>query len=173
MNDMRTDAELLNTLLNEAPAVVDRRTGIGAVLSAKQLGHWTGLAVQTISGYRTGQVNIPVSFWQKILEHHLDRRIAALIMPSNVMFDLLPAVQEHAGRSKDFFTEAIESLGLHHEKSKYLAEILSDNRVDELDHSTVQEYHDAWDRHRQRDFELHAAILATYNRAMLAKESAR
>ena len=74
-HDVRSDAELLELLVNEAPIVPDRVTGRNVVLSAKQVATWTGRSIHTVSDYKNGKSNIPADFWRQLLEHYFDLRI--------------------------------------------------------------------------------------------------
>lgn len=169
--EMRSDADLLNTLLNEGPIILDRVTRHAAALSTKVIAHWTDRSIQTVSDYKNGKLNIPVDFWRRVLEHHMDERITALIVPDTCEFELVATDTLDPTTGPQWFREAIQGEGEHHEQQKYLAEILADGRVDELDTASVQGYHDAYHRHRQRDAALHRAIIRQYQRALARKEA--
>ena len=171
--DMRSDVELLNTLCDEAPLVVDRVTGRSVVLSKKVIALWTGRAVQTVSDYATGKLNIPIEFWRRILEHHFDPRIPNLLFPEDYDHQAIAPWRAEPANARQFFRQAVQESGAHHAKQTYIADILADGRIDELDASTVQDYADAYVHHRALDCQLHRAILQAFNRAMAARKVAR
>ena len=164
MCDMRRDAELLSEMLNDAGFVLDRVDGACRPFTVKLLVAWTGKSEQTISQYRNGGSNIPVEFWRSILQHHLDHRIVSLLVPLDVRYDLtIDSVKEPASRA-EFFRKAVEAEGQHHQQMVYIADMLADNRIDELDRDTVVAYEAAFHQHRITDAALYRAILNTYNR---------
>lgn len=170
--DVRTDAALLITLLDEKASVLDRQNGHLAQITVKTLSRWTGLSDTTISLYRMGQANIPISFWRRILEHHIDARIIALLTPVDCSFDLNVNSIDGPASAPEFFREAVKVAGEHHETMKYVAEMLADGRIDEMDSATVQAYYDSFQSHRLRESALHQAIITTYNRQAEAKAQA-
>ena len=171
-HEMRTDAELLGTILNEAPVVRDRQTGRPFVLSAKVLAGWTGRSIQTVSDYRIGKTNIPVDFWKLLLTRFIDNRILALFTPGDMDIEMhsIPACRHETASA--FFIETLKAEREHSEMQQWIAEILADGQVDELDASTIQKYDDAYHVHRVRDAALHRGILTRFNRAMAAREVA-
>lgn len=171
--DVRRDAELLHHLLCCEPAIQDRVTGGLAQITAKRIALWTDRSEQTISDYRTGKTNIPVDFWRRILEHHLDRRIIELLAPNDVTIELEVLHLHRPATGPEFFREAVKSEGEHHQQMKYLAEMLADGRIDELDATTVQAYEDAYQKHRLTDAALRSAILNTFMRKREKAEAAR
>ena len=172
-NEMRTDAELLDALLNEASILIDQNHNRAHSFNVKVVAHWTGLSVQTISDYRTGKTNIPVDFWRRILEHNFDMRIVRLLIPDAYHADITPLTAGPPRTGPQWFRQAVEAEGKHHEQQVYLAEILADGRVDETDAATIQAYDDAFFVHRQRDALLHRAIVTEYRRAVARKEASR
>lgn len=164
-HDVRTDAELLGWFCDYTPVVTDRVTGRRLVVSAKLLAAWTGKSLQMVSQYRSGTTNIPVEFWQRILDHHVDRRIIALMVPSDLTFEIVDARCNMPASPKEFFKDAVAAEIAYHDQMKHVAEILADGQVDELDADTVQAYADAFEIHRLRDAALHHAIVNTFNRA--------
>jgi hypothetical protein len=168
--DMRSDVELLNAVLDQAPPVLDRRSGQSMTLSAKLLAHWTGRSLQTVSDYRIGKTNIPVEFWRAILDHCFDMRIVGLILPDCYNIELTRTDDPPPQGGREWFRDAVAAEGEHHEQLKYLCDILGDGRVDELDGGAVQKFHDAYMRHRVRDATLHRAITHAYERAVAAKQ---
>lgn len=167
--DMRSDVGLLCALLDESPLVRDRLTGYVAPLSAKLLAHWTDRSIQTVSDYRTGKTNIPAEFWKRFLEHYYDPRVIVLFIPGSVIWEAVTTEGIDAVTAPAFFREALHAEAQYHEQQTYLANILADGRVDELDASTVVGYHDAFHRHRHTDAQLFRAIVAHYNKTTLAK----
>ena len=152
---MRTDAELLNHLVDVAPIVVDRLTSHALQLSRATVAAWTGLAVQTISDYCTGRLNIPVSFWQRILLHHLDLRIVHLILLLNCACEIYATELPPISSARAFFRQALELEGTHHAMMSRIVDIIADGRVDELDTESIEAYHDTYHDHRERDDRLH------------------
>lgn len=171
--EMRSDVDLLNALCGEAPIVVDRTTGLAVSLGRKQLAHWTGLAVQTVSDYSTGKYNIPVDFWRRVLDHYLDARIIGLLLGDSHNYELVHHGEVRPNTAPEFFRDAVEQVGAFVAQQEYIAEILIDGRIDELDGNSVQEYHDAYLRHRLLDAKLHRSIIDKYQRAVAAKAVAR
>lgn len=169
---MRRDADLLDTLLNEAPPFVDHN-GCPRSVNAKLIAHWTDRALQTVSDYRTGKLNIPIDFWRCILVHYMDARIFALLMPDGYAFEFTPLNPATARTGPEWFSEAVRAEGAYHKQMTYVAQILEDGKVDESDAVVVQAYDDAYHAHRQRDAELHQAIVHQYERAVAAKEAPR
>jgi len=169
MQDVRRDAELLDDLLSAAPLVCDRVTGVHVVLSAKQIAAWTDRSVQMISQYKNGQTNIPVDFWRHVLRHYCDIRIVALLCPDNCLIEVINVAEQSPETAPAFFRQAVESEIEHHDKQRYLAELLADGRIDELDELTVRNYDDAFHSHRTRDAALHRAVIHAWNRAVAAK----
>jgi len=167
--EMRTDRELLLSLVDTEPTVIDRITRQPVVITRKRVAHWTGRAVQTISDYCGGKYNIPIDFWRDILAHHDDPRIADLLL-GRLDYELYIHGTARPETGRDFFRHAVEESGAHHEKQRYIAELLADGRIDELDASTVQKYCDAWVRQRMLDVRLHRSIVDSFNRAMAQKE---
>lgn len=170
--DMRHDVDLLIHLCDTAPIVADRLTGRHVQLSRKQIAEWTGLSVQTISDYGTGVRNIPVGFWRDLLRRCFDPRIVALLTGDDAAIEVIYQPLSREPTARDFFRQAVETEGAHHEQMKQVAELLADGRVDELDARTVQAYSDAWYRHRLVDAQLHRSIMDTYQRAV-TKETPR
>ena len=170
--DVGRDADLLNTLLNEAPPFVDHN-GCPNSLNAKLIAHWTDHALQTVSDYRTGNLNIPVSFWRRILIHYMDARILALLIPDGYAFEVTPLNPATARTGPEWFSEAVKAEGAYHKQMMYVAAILEDGKVDESDAVVVQAFDDAYHAHRQRDAELHRDIVHQYKRAVAAKGAPR
>ena len=88
-SEMRTDVELLIALCDDGATVVDRRTGRPLTINAKALSLWSGLSLQTISDYKTGKYNIPISFWRSILDRYVEPRIVSLLIPDGVLFEMM------------------------------------------------------------------------------------
>ena len=172
-HDVRSDAEFLCHLCDSCPCVADRATGVHITITAKLIAHWTGLSLQTVSDYKTGKTNIPVGFWRALLEHTFDLRILALICPWDAAVEIRDIRINQAPSGPQFFRQAVELEGKHHEQMKYVAEMLADGRIDELDLATVKGYDDAYQEHRQRDAALHHAIVNTFSRTMERKAAAR
>jgi len=170
--EMRTDVELLLTLVDNEPTVIDYVTGRPVMVTRKCVARWTGRSIQTISDYVSGRYNIPIEFWARLLEHYHDARIADLVL-MHTDYELFFHDKATPASTRDFFRRAVEESGLHHQKQVYIADLLADGRIDELDASTVQAYADAYVHHRMADAALHRAIIETFNRAMHAKEPAR
>lgn len=163
--DVRNDAELLGWFCDHCPTVTDRVTGCPATICPKTLSVWTGKSVQMISQYRAGQTNIPVEFWRAFLEHHIDGRIVALIVPFGLDFELVDIRSNRPASPREFFKDAVAAEIAYHEQMKQVAEILADGRIDELDTGSVVTYSDLYMAHRTRDAALHHAIVNTFNRA--------
>lgn len=163
--EMRTDADLLNKLCDEAPLVTDRVTGRIVTLSRQTLAYWTGMSVQTISDYATGKHNIPADFWRRVLEHYVDPRILLLLLPDDGCFDVCVTDRATPADEPAFFKEALALQKAHNEQLTYILDILSDGRIDELDASTIHQYRDAHHGHRLRDAQLYRAINATFSAA--------
>ena len=168
---MRGDVELLNLLCDEAPLVVGK-DGASAQLSAKRIAHLTGFAQQTVSDYRRGKYNIPVEFWRRLLEHYPDSRIIALLLGDSGDYEVLYKGYMPADHPADFFRAAVAEEGSHHRKLAYIADILADGRIDELDETTVQSYHDEYVQHRSRDCSLHFAVMQAFRKAQRRKVGA-
>lgn len=171
-HEMRSDAELLNAILNDADCVRDRQTGRVRVLSAKLLAAWTGRSVQTVSDYRVGKTNIPIDFWKLLLTRVIDTRVLALITPGDMSIEMnsIPACQHETASA--FFIESLKAEQEHSEMQQRIAEILADGQVDELDAATVQQYDDTYHAHRLRDAALHRGILAKFNRSVAIRGAA-
>jgi hypothetical protein len=173
--DMRTDAELLVELTDAAPTVRDRITGHIVVASAKQVAAWTGRSVQTVSDYRSGKTNIPIDFWRALLGRCMDSavnsRILRLLAPDNAVLEFLPLEPVPAATPRDVFAQMLDAESAHHEKQRYLLEILADNRVDELDREAVQQFVDAFDAHRQRDALIYRTVIERYNQTLTPQRS--
>ena len=170
---MRHDADLLNVMLNEAAVFEDPLDGRVKSFNAKLIARWTDRALQTVSDYRTGRLNIPIDFWRRILTHYMDARICALLIPDGFAFEVTPLNLATARTGPEWFTEAVKAEIAHHKQQTYLAEILVGDEVDETVATVVQAYDDAYYAHRQRDAELHRAIVRQYQRAVAAKEATR
>jgi len=168
-DDVRRDAELLSALLNDAACVRDRVDGTVTRFIVKQLCVWTNLSEQTISEYRNGMRNIPIDFWRRILEHYFDRRIVVLLVPDGLCFEVVDIRCNCPASPREFFRDAIEAEIAYHDQMKRVAELLADGRIDETDGTCVQEYEDAFQTHRERDANLHHAIINTYNHAVKPK----
>lgn len=160
--DMGRDVELLNDLLNSAPVVQDRLTGRTVVISAKVLAGWSGRSVQSVSDYRIGRTNIPVEFWRSILARFYDLHIVSLIMPDNINFETTTTDYADPLPVKDLFRAAVEAEIVHYGKMKYVAEIIADGQIDELDTLTIKEYRSAFYAHRVRDMQLFRSITARF-----------
>ena len=172
-HDMRTDAELLNDLVSEAPIVKDRATDRMVAVTRKLLAHWTALSLQTISDYGTGKTNIPIDFWRRILDHYLDPRIIALIMPDTCRFEVYHREPRPPVTGRDFFARMLDLEQVHHQMMSRVAAIIADGQVDELDTSSVQAYDDDYQAHRARDDQLHESIIAAYRHAVARREALR
>jgi len=72
-----------------------------------------------------------------------------------------------------FFRDTLEAEIAYHEQMKRVAELLAHGRIDESDGTCVQEYEDAFQAHRERDANLHHAIINTYQRAVERKAVSR
>lgn len=164
-SEMRTDVELLIALCDSGPTVVDRRTGRSLTINAKALSLWSGLSVQTISDYKTGKYNIPISFWRSILDHCVEPRIVSLLIPDGVLFEMVDPCGLALVQPPQFFRKAVESGRAYFEQQERLADILADGRIDELDAASVQAFSDAYDQHRFLDAALHRAIVGTFRAA--------
>ena len=164
--DMGRDVELLNDLLNSAPLVQDRLTSRAVVISAKLLAGWSGRSVQSISDYRNGRTNIPVEFWRSILSRFYDLHIISLIMPDDINFEA--SITDYADPlpAKDIVRAAVEGEIVHYNKMKYVAEIIADGQIDELDTSTIKEYRSAFYAHRVRDLALFRSLTARFEAAV-------
>jgi hypothetical protein len=165
VSEMSRDAELLTDLTAEAPLVVDRLTGHTVSLSRKVIGHWTGRSAQTVSDYALGKLNIPVEFWRRLLEHYLDPRIVGLLIPDSVSYELHAVEAQRVLGTVDFLRDALEVEQAHHDKMSRIVDILADNRVDELDGSSIAAYEAGYHAHRLRDSQLHYAITQAYQQA--------
>jgi len=164
--EMRTDAELLNVLLNEAPMVAEQRTGHTQALSAKLIGYWTGRAVQTVSDYRTGKLNIPIDFWRRILDHYLDMRIVRLLISDLYIVEVTPHVAPPPPVGVEWFHQAVEVIGTFHAQQKSLADIIADGKVDASDAAAVAAYDRAFHEHRATEAALHRATLAAFENSL-------
>jgi hypothetical protein len=162
--DMRRDAELLAALIQAEPWVLDRMDGKCRQIIVKTLVAWTGKSEQTISQYRTGQSNIPMEFWRSILNHHLDCRIVALLIPIDVCFELTINSDKGPLSPPEFFREAVQASGDFYEEMKYVSEILADGRVDELDAARMENYEISFYKHRLSEAALNREIKNTYYR---------
>ena len=171
--DMRRDAALLSALLNDVDVVCDRVDGKLRQFTVKTLVAWTGKAEQTISQYRNGLSNIPIEFWRAVLEHHLDPRIVALLIPIDVRFELTIDSEKEPASSPEFFRQAIKSLEGYGKVMSYIAEMLADNRIDELDARTVDDFQRDFHAHRMAESALYRGICNTFNRIMERKAVAR
>jgi len=169
--EMRTDVELLNALCNEAPLVMEA-SGLAFPLSKKRIAHVTGMSVQTVSDYGSGHYNIPIEFWRRLLSYCCDPRIIALLLGDDGRFEVVVHNRLPESEGRDFFKQAVADEGDHYQKMMYVAEMLADGRIDELDRASVQSYHDAYLRHRMTDAALHHAIMRQYRKAQV-KESLR
>ncbi len=170
--EMRSDVELLLNLCNKASLVHDRLTRRWVSFSRQRVAHWTGLAVQTVSDYCSGKYNIPIEFWRRILEHCYDPRIVALLLGDPSRWELLIDTDPEPQTGADFFRRAVEDSGAYHEQQKYIAEILADKRIDELDTQTVVDYNDAYAHQRYLGAQLHRGINRVYHDALAAKGAA-
>lgn len=166
--EMRNDAELLTDLTSEAPMVRDRVTGCPVSLSRKVIADWAGLSQVTICDYCTGKYNIPIGFWRRVLEHYVDPRIFRLLIPENYHYEVYPIEVRSVATTRDFFRDTLRLEQAHHQMMVYLAGILADGQVDELDAASIQRYDDGYLIHRQRDDQLHRSIMVTYQRAAAA-----
>ncbi len=165
--EMRSDAELLNCLCDEAPVITFASGGV-ASLSKKLIAQWTGRSVQTVSDYATGKLNIPIDFWSRILVHFHEPRIVALLLGDSLYeYTRLPADAQPTGRQ--FFKDAVTESGAHHEKMKHIAGILEDGHINELDARRVQEYHDSYIQHRYRSAVLHHQVMHAFQRSRAEK----
>ncbi len=166
VQEMRRDAELLGELLDKADSVVDRAICRNVTFSVKVIAHWTGFSVKTISDYRIGKTNIPVDFWRRILEHHFDIRIVRLLVPDVIDFEVACTKYNVPDTTLDFFRKALQAEAAHHEAMKRVADILADNRINELDEHSINLYDASYHDHRQLEFELHRSIIARFNMSM-------
>ena len=171
--EMRTDAELLNTLLNEGAVILDRITGNHISFCAKVLAQWTDLSVQTISEYRTGVRNIPVSFWKRVLAHCPDWRIISLMVPDQFCIELYDEKPAPHLSVTDFLRKGGEAVARHGKLLKYIADIVADGRIDELDRSTIQQFFDEYERMRTTQAQLRHAIRKQYADAVAANNGGR
>jgi len=168
--EMRSDAELLSTFLDDPPMVsANPASTFVTPLSVKLIAHWTGLSAQTISDYRTGKTNIPVDFWRRILEHWYDPRVVRLLIPDAYLAEIIPLAQTIPDAGSGWFREIMQAERAHYETQIYLADILADGRVDETDAASIQAYDDAFHSHRHREALLHRAILTKFTRSVAAK----
>lgn len=163
--EMRSDADLLNNLCDSGACVRDRVTGRGVCITRKLIAEWTGYSIQAISDFGTGKTRIPAHFWKDFLRHHFDGRIIDLFVPDEYGSEFVDLRINPPQTGRSFFKDAVATMGLYHEQQKYIAEILADGRVDELDAATVQRYADAYAHHRHEDAALHRAILHKFNTA--------
>lgn len=158
-HEMGVDADLLNELFEAAPVVRDRRLGRDVCFSRKQISHWTGKSIQTISDYCLGGRNIPTEFWQRILSHSFDMRIIRLLVPEDIECEFrFPEVRPPQG-ARQFFRDALELEKAHHEMMVYFCEIIADGRIDELDEARIAAYDAAYYKHRLHDMILHGEIM--------------
>lgn len=171
--EMRSDAELLVDICNEAPLVLDRVTGRLVPLSRKIVAFWTGLSIQTISDYCLGNINIPIRFWRAILEHTFDRRILELLLPDDYEADVIAPNHASPVNARQFFRAAVEESKAFHDKQCMIADILADGRIDELDANAVQTYADRRAYHKHLEATLHWEIIQAFNRSVAAKAEAR
>lgn len=162
-SEMRSDAELLNCLCNEAPVITYSSGAIGS-LSKKTLAEWSGRSIQTVSDYATGKLNIPIDFWARILTHYHEPRIVALLLGDG-LYECYRLPAEGQRCCRQFFVDAVTESGAHHEKMRIVAEILQDGHINELDGRKVQEYHDSYIQHRDRSAILHHQIMNAYQRS--------
>ena len=170
--EMRSDVELLLTIVDNESDCVDRLTGKVVRLSRKGVAHLTGRAVQTISDYCSGKYNIPMDFWKRLFERTGDTRIWGLLLGDGDTVEVILGDVPPPTNPRAFFKAAVAESGAHHQKQAMIAELLSDGRIDELDRQTVQDYHDAYLRNRHLDAVLHHQIIDVYNRAVAQKEPA-
>lgn len=169
--DMRQDVELLNFLCDQAVVYTDRLTGQTYQLSKKLVARWTNRAIQTISDYATGKINIPVEFWRMLLAHIDEPRIIFLLLGDRDDIDwaFLPAGDVRT--TKDFLEGAIRDQGEYHQTQVYLAELLRDGRIDEADAPTVQKFVDAYVAHRATQASLQRSIVQAFNKAVAGRSS--
>lgn len=165
---MRTDAELLQRFINDAPTVRDRVTGQTVTLCVKVLSDWTGKAGRTIYEYANGERNIPVEFWRAFMEHCPDTRIISLILPPGLRADVIDVTPGGPETPAAFLRDACKSIEQHAGLQKYLAEILADGRIDELDKTSVQRYAEGFHAHRRTEAQLFQAIVNKYNDCIAA-----
>lgn len=166
MSEMRSDVDLLNALCDEAPVVEDLVTGRPVAISRKLLAQWTGVSIQTVSDYGTGKYNIPLDFWSRILAHHFDARIPAMLFAQCGYPVTFGMCRVPVSCERGFFKSAVEESGAYHETQKQIAELLADGRIDELDASTIQKYDDAHCRFISLSVGLHATIMRRYREAV-------
>ncbi len=133
--EMNADADLLSTLLSEAPQCLD-----GFPLTTKAISNWTGLALQTISNYKLGVIkNIPVHFWKTLYLHLDDPRIPNLILDDRcdvVRRDTLPDL----GDAPVAFETLHEMASKWHAMQQRANDILRDGKVDGGDWEFIREY---------------------------------
>ena len=172
-HEMRSDVDLLVDIFNNNPLVTDRAIGRQVVVTRKLVSYWTGVSIQTISTYCTGQHNIPIHFWRVLFSKCPDPRIPALLLGYEENYELILHDDDESCAPREFFKEAVENNGTHHETQKYIAEIIADGRIDELDERSVTDYHDAYIVHRQTEARLHRAIMNTYQRHAVKARAAR
>jgi len=170
--EMRSDVDLLVSLVDSDLTVIDRATGRPVILTRKTIAHWTGMSVQTVSDYCSGKYNIPIDFWRRIIERHFDPRVVALLIGDRIPYEVILYDAPEPETSRDFFRRAVEESGVHHETQTRIADILADGQVDELDGEAVHAYAEAWARHRQVDSHLHRSIITAFNNSLARKARA-
>jgi len=164
--EMRNDMDLLNELFDTAPVVLDQVSKRHVVLTRKRVAFWTGFSVQNISDYCTGKYNIPIDFWRRFLEHVRDLRVVALLLGDSGNWELqFPDGDGVLATHVELFRQAVTAEGEYHEQMKYVAEILADGRVNELDATRVSAFSNAYYQHRATNAHLHQAVLMRFERA--------
>jgi len=169
--EMRTDAELLIDLFNDAPLVTDRISGVAFPLSRKLVASWTGMSVKTISDYCTGKYNIPIDFWRRWIEHNFDVRILQLLLGNSGKYEIIVNDAIDPLTPGAMFKSIVEQDGLYHKQMMYLADIIADGRIDEVDNASVERYHHAHQHHRVRDLQIHEFIMASHAKSFNEKVS--
>jgi len=158
MDDMRADIDLLNDIL-------DRHT-------RKQLCMWADISHETLSQYVNCGRNIPVGFWRSLFRATKDLRILGLIT-CDIACEIYVQPAELPACGRDFFAQSVTDSGKYHEMQTYIAELLRDNRIDEVDGETVQHYADSYLAHRANSALLFRAIMRTYQRSVAAKSAGK
>jgi hypothetical protein len=167
--ELGTDVDLLGSMLDGGEVVVDRVSGRTVTLCAKTIAAWTGLSIQSVSDYRNGVRNIPIIFWRRILDRCLDTRILEMLVPDDHYFEIFNLGPRDVLSANDLFREVVTAEIKHHQKTRYVYEILADGRVDELDARTIDAYHRFYCEHRHRDAVLHREVKRRFYEATGAR----
>lgn len=166
--EMHQDADLLQTLIADAPPAVD-----GTPVTAKRLAYWSGYALKTVYDFASGRLTIPVRFWRSIYPYLRDQRVVDLLL-GGVQYDLVEhdRVPDLTG-SRAGFDAALQSLQAWHEQQKLFGEIVRDGRIDEYDTDAVQRYHAAYLEQRRHAASVHRAVMTTFAKSVTAQGGAR